>query len=90
MQKLFAVALIAFGLGVVPMATGACGSGGSSSTGSGSGGGSGSTTGSSTTSGQNCSTSHECTNGVCNCGLDGKGSSCSDDTSCVKQCNVCM
>ena len=82
-----AVAMIALGIGIVPLATGACGDGGS-----GSGSTSdGATSGGSTTSGQSCSSKHICVNGTCNCGTQpGQGSSCTDETKCEAECKVCM
>ncbi len=86
MKKLFALAMIGLGLGFIPFATGGCGDGGS-----GSGSTSdGATTGGSTTSGQSCFSAHVCINGSCNCGKDGKGSSCTDNTKCEAECKVCM
>ena len=78
MKKIFAVAVIGFGIGLASLA-------GCSKSTSGSGGGSSQ----STTAGQNCTSSHLCVNGACNCGTDGKGMSCTDDTKCVAECQVC-
>jgi len=78
MKKIFAVAVIGFGIGLASLA-------GCSKSTNGSGGGSSQ----STTAGQNCTSSHLCVNGVCNCGADGKGNSCTDDTKCVDECQVC-
>lgn len=45
--------------------------------------------GGSVTSGQTCTSSHVCVNDVCNCGDDGKGKSCTDDTKCQSECKTC-
>jgi hypothetical protein len=65
------------------------GSGGGSNSGP-SGGDDGGDDGGDTTSGQTCTSSHVCVNDVCNCGDDGKGMSCTDDTKCESECRVCM
>ena len=55
-------------------------------------GDSGGTSSGGTTGGsqQNCQSAHVCVNGSCHCGSDGKGSSCTDDTKCESECNVCV
>lgn len=75
MKKMFALLTVALGLGVASLSGAACGNG---------------TTTGDTTSGQSCSSSHVCINGACNCGSDGKGNSCTDDTKCEAECKVCM
>ncbi len=77
MKKTLAYAVLGIGLTFGALA----GCGDSSS---GSGGSS-----SSTTSGSNCTSAHVCVNGACNCGSDGKGQSCTDDTKCVTECRTC-
>lgn len=38
-----------------------------------------------------CNSSHDCINDVCECTTAGKdGDSCTDDTACVDECEVCM
>jgi len=75
MKKMFALLTVALGLGVTSLFGAACGNGSTSG---------------STTGGQTCTSAHVCINGACNCGSDGKGSSCTDDAKCDAECNVCM
>lgn len=79
MKKMFALLTVALGLGVSSLLGAACGNGSTS----------GGTTGG-TTGGQSCTSAHVCVNGACNCGSDGSGSSCTDDTKCDSECQVCM
>jgi hypothetical protein len=76
-MKIAALALVALGITFVA----ACGDSSGTSSGDTSGGTSGSQ--------QTCKSSHVCIGGSCNCGSDGKGSSCTNDTKCETECNVC-
>lgn len=75
-----AILAVSITLGIGGFALIGCGD-----SGSGAGGNNGGTT-----SGQNCTSAHVCVNGVCNCGSDGKGASCTDDTKCESECQVCQ
>jgi len=75
MKTKILAATIVLGMSIAPFALVACGDSG------GAGGGSG--------TGQNCTSEHVCVNNVCNCGSDGKGKSCSSNTACDSECEVC-